>query len=77
MVYASGQVVGVGDRVLIEHGKTEGVVEQVVESNAALIELGLEPNGEFGVLIKAVPFGLVFWQINEPRDPIIFLKRAY
>ena len=76
MFYASRQVVEIGDGVLIEHGKTEGVVEHILESNAALIEWGLKPNGEFGILIKTAPFGLVFWQIENFHDPIIFVKRS-
>jgi len=77
MFYASGQVVEIGDRVLIEHGRTEGIVEHVIESKAALIEWGLEPNGEFGILIKAAPFGLVLWQIEDSHDPIVFVERSY
>lgn len=76
MHYSSGELAQVGDKVLIEHGQTEGIVEHLIDSNNALVEWGMEPNGEFGLLIAAAPFGLVFWKIEELYDPVILVRRA-
>ena len=73
MKYATGEEVKVGDRVLIELGRTEGIVESVVETPKQMQELGVD---EAGISIESAPFGLVFWPLSEVEDPVIFKERA-
>lgn len=65
----TGEEVQVGDQVLIENGKTKGVVHSVIETPAQMQEWGVD---EFGVLIESAPFGLVFWPSSEVDDPVVF-----
>lgn len=53
-----GNPVRVGDAVLIESGRTSGVVEAVIETAEDMGKWQVE---EPGVLVKTEPFGLVFW----------------
>jgi len=72
MRYKSGEVVELGDLVLIEKGKTPGRVHAIVESDADMKEWGLD---EAGISIESKPFGLVFWPEAEVNDPVIFKNR--
>jgi hypothetical protein len=72
MRYKTGEIVKVGDSVLIENGKTPGVVYSVVETPIHIKEWGLE---EAGLSIESEPFGLVFWPKTEEDDPVIFVAR--
>jgi hypothetical protein len=72
MKYVTGEEVEVGDQVLIENGKTEGVVHAVVETLTQMQEWGVD---EPGLSIKSAPFGLVFWPSSETEDPVIFKGR--
>lgn len=56
MTYLDGTQVMTGDAVLIEHGKTPGVIVAVVETER-VAEFNV---AEAGVMIKAAPFGLVY-----------------
>lgn len=73
MKYQSGEIIEVGDHVLIEHGKTPGIVEFVIESEK---DIKLWDLDEAGVLLKSAPFGAVFWPIAEIDDPVIFVSRG-
>ena len=56
MTYLDGTEVMAGDALLIERGKTHGVIIAVVETEG-VAEFNVE---EPGVMIKAAPFGLVY-----------------
>jgi hypothetical protein len=72
MKYQSGEDIQVGDFVLIEFGKTEGVVKTIIDSIEMAREFNLE---ETGLLLESEPFGLVFWPMTETEDPVVFLSR--
>ena len=64
----------VGDSVLIEDGKTPGIIVEIIESDSEQKNYGME---EPGVVMESPPFGLVFWPVSVfANDPIIFLRRA-
>ncbi len=73
MEYITGELIQIGDKVLIEDGTTEGTILAIVENSTQMQEWGVN---ETGVLIKALPFGLVFWPLPDSDDPIIFKQRA-
>mgnify|MGYP001544806441 CR=1 FL=1 len=73
MNYSSGEEIRVGDHVLIERGKTPGAIEHIVDSEHDKRSWNLD---ELGVLIRANPFGTVFWPIEEKDDPVVFVSRA-
>lgn len=73
MNYITGEEVKTGDRVLIEGGKTSGVVYAIVETNLQMQEWGVD---ELGMVINSLPFGLVFWPHLEINDPVIFAARC-
>lgn len=73
MEYLTGELIQIGDKVLIEDGTTEGTILAIVENSTQMQEWGVN---ETGVLIKALPFGLVFWLLPDSDDPIIFKQRA-
>ena len=73
MKYLSGEEIEVGDNVLIENRRTPGVVECVIETDQDMKEWNLD---ERGVLLKSLPFGSVFWPIEEKDDPVIFVSRG-
>jgi hypothetical protein len=56
MNYLDGTEVMIGDAVLIEHGKTPGMIVAVVEQDR-VAEFNVEGSG---VMIRAAPFGLVY-----------------
>lgn len=72
MNYSSGERIQIGDNVLIENGRTPGIVEQIIESEKDLEVWNVE---EKGVLVLSKPFGAVFWPIGEKDDPAIFVSR--
>jgi hypothetical protein len=71
--YPTGEIAETGDAVLIEHGRTPGQVDVVIVSIEQQQEWGLE---EPGLMIKAQPFGLVFWPHSERIDPVKFVARG-
>lgn len=73
MKYLTGETVKIGDRVLIENGKTTGIVSSVVETVSQMQEWGVD---EYGLSIESAPFGLVFWPLSEVEDPVIFKGRS-
>ncbi|HCE6863657.1 TPA: hypothetical protein NHP29_000199 [Pseudomonas aeruginosa] len=72
MKYLTGETVELGDLVLIESGKTLGVVYAIIETPEDALNWGL---GEAGISIEAEPFGLVFWPQSETEDPVRFISR--
>ena len=63
----------VGDTVLIEHGRTPGMISELIQANADLKQWNVT---EPGVMIKSTPFGLVFLPISTfTDDPIVFVAR--
>ena len=73
MKYATGDEMKIGDQVLIENGKTEGIVHSVVQTDEEMHDWNVD---EAGVLIESAPFGLVFWPLSETEDPVVFKNRA-
>jgi hypothetical protein len=73
ITYADGTEIKVGDSVLIEHGRTPGVVTEVLEGTAEFAQWNVE---EPGVMIKSPPFGMVFWPLSKfAQDPIVLVAR--
>jgi len=72
MNYLSGEIIQVGDNVLIEQQKTAGVVEFIVETDKDMKEWNIN---EQGILLKSEPFGSVFWPFEEKNDPVVFVSR--
>jgi len=72
MNYSTGEVVEIGDSVALEHGKTPGVVQVVIETPQQIEEWGLD---EPGIMVESEPFGWVFWPTSETYDPVIFIAR--
>jgi len=71
--YQDGTQIQVGDSVLIERGRTPGIIIQVIESFSDLTQWNLE---EPGVMIKSQPFGLAFFPVSSfDDDPIVFIDR--
>ena len=70
MTYLDGTEVMAGDAVLIEHGKTHGVIVAVVETER-VAEFNVE---EPGVMIKAAPFGLVYIPASKFGDQGLSFK---
>jgi hypothetical protein len=59
--------------VLLEHGKTSGTVELVVETTAEMQAIGVT---ERGVMLLSPPFGRVYlpdWSLRD--DPLVFVCR--
>jgi len=70
MTYLDGIEVMAGDSVLIEHGKTPGVIVAVVETER-VAEFNVE---ESGVMVKAEPFGLVYMPASMFGDQGLSFK---
>lgn len=72
MNYLSGEVISIGDHVMLERGKTPGQVVDVITVESQIRQLKVE---EPGVMIKSAPFGLVFWPLASD-DPLVFVSRG-
>ena len=72
MKYSNGLFAKIGDIVLIENGKTEGVVEDIIDTKQGMEFWGVK---EKGLMIKAKPFGLVFWVMDD-EERIVFVERG-
>ena len=70
--YPTGEVVQIGDDVLIENGVTFGSVEHIIETDKDMAEWNVS---EPGVILKSKPFGSVFWPIEKDDGSIIFVSR--
>lgn len=72
--YEDGTEMKVGDSVLIEEGRTPGVITHIIESTAKQSEWNVQ---EPGVIIKPPPFGLVFIPTATfKEDPVLLVQRA-
>ncbi|RYY80262.1 MAG: hypothetical protein EOO69_02400 [Moraxellaceae bacterium] len=72
MNYLTGEIIKIGDGVLIEHRKTIGTVVSIIELSEDMQNWGVD---EQGVMIEAKPFGLVMWSHKDISDPLIFKNR--
>lgn len=73
-VYPDGSKVMIGDSVLFERGRTEGVVELIVISGEQMRDINVE---EPGVMLKSPSFGRVYlplWSLKE--DSLILVSRV-
>ena len=71
--YADGTPIQVGDRVLIEHGQTDGIVELVIVTPQDIAAFGTR---EPGVMLLSEPFGRVYWCLDDDQDPVVFVARG-
>jgi len=70
--YDDGTEVQVGDSVLLEHGRTPGVVTSIIVSEAEIKATNVD---EPGIMLRSPPFGLVFlpkWSLET--DPLQFVS---
>ncbi len=72
MKYFSKESVKIGDIVLIEKGKTKGIIEDIIDTKEKMEFWGVK---EKGLMIKAKPFGLVFWAMDD-EERIVFVERG-
>jgi hypothetical protein len=72
--YQDGADVLVGDIVLIESGKTPGIVDRIITSDEEAKSINVD---EVGVMLISPPFGLVFFSKHWlQQDPLRFVSRA-
>jgi len=72
--YADGSDVRVGDAVLIEDGRTQATVVDVVVTQEQMRQTGVNVPG---VMLKSAPFGLVYLPSDLlAEDPLYFVSRA-
>ena len=64
--YADGTAAQIDDRVLIEHGRTAGIVELAIVAPDQIAEWGV---GKPGLMLLSEPFGRVFghWITRRTR----------
>ena len=89
--YADGTLAAVGDRVLIERGRTKAVVESLCyteealaiarESSIAVLRIAFGRAPDFGpegpsALLLAAPFGRIAWYFDNDIDPMRFVRRG-
>jgi hypothetical protein len=72
--YQDGMEMRVGDSVLIEQGRTPGVITDLIESAAERSEWNVQ---EPGVMIESPPFGLLFVPTSMfEAHPVLLVQRA-
>ncbi|MDO8961059.1 MAG: hypothetical protein Q7V02_03085 [Methylophilus sp.] len=72
--YDDGSDVLLGDNVLIENGKTPGVVELIITTEEEAKNINVD---EVGIMLKSPPFGLVYFSKHWlEQDPLRFVSRA-
>lgn len=72
--YLDGSAIVVGDSVLIENGRTEATVVQVVATAEQQREWGVEFPG---VMLESAPFGLLYLPTEFlVEEPLQFVSRA-
>jgi hypothetical protein len=72
--YPDGSDVNVGDSVLLENGRTPGIVEFIVVTPEEMKATNVQ---EPGVMLKSPPFGRIYlpkWSLQE--DPLRLVSRA-
>ena len=70
MIYQSGQFVELGDRVVVENGKTPGIVHAIIETKEQMKQWSVD---EIGLLLESKPCGLLFWP--ESEGPAVLVCR--
>jgi hypothetical protein len=72
--YQDGSDVLVGDNVLIENGKTPGIVDRIITNDEEAKNINVD---EVGIMLKSPPFGLVYFSKHWlQQDPLRFVSRA-
>ena len=72
--YQDGSEVLIGDNVLIEQGKTPGVVNLIITTEDEAKGINVD---EVGIMLKSPPFGLVYYSKHWlEEDPLSFISRA-
>jgi hypothetical protein len=72
--YQDGSDVLVGDNVLIENGKTPGIVDRIITNDEEAKNINVD---EVGIMLKSAPFGLVYFSEHWlQQDPLRFVSRA-
>jgi len=72
MKYENGEEIKRGDNILIENGKTKGIIYDIIDS---LDKQKFWNVNTYGVMIESKPFGLVFWSLDDV-DKIKFINRV-
>ncbi|MCF6317959.1 MAG: hypothetical protein L3J83_01590 [Proteobacteria bacterium] len=70
MKYKSGKSVNLYDRVVIENGKTPGIVHAIIETADDMKQWGVN---EAGLMLESKPFGMLFWPVTE--EPAVLFRR--
>jgi hypothetical protein len=74
IAYQDGTEMKVGDSVLIERGRTPGVILELIDSVSEQRDSNVD---EPGVMIKSPPFGLVFIPASMfAEHPVVLVERA-
>ena len=72
--YQDGSEVLIGDNVLIEQGKTPGVVNLIITTEDEAKGINVD---EVGIMLKSPPFGLVYYSKHWlEEDPLSFISRS-
>ena len=72
--YQDGSDILIGDHVLLENGKTPGVVDRIITTKVEAKDINVE---EVGIMLKSPPFGLVYLPKHWlEEDPLRFVSRA-
>lgn len=72
--YPGGTPFLVGDRLLIEHGRTPATIEHPIISDEEMASWGLE---EPGLMLLSPSFGRVFWPFDVmDHDAPVFVSRG-
>ena len=74
MLYATGEVIEVGDAVIIEHGRTPGTVRTIIDTQQLMDEWNVS---EPGTLVEAEPFGIVFWPQSDTVSPVRLTRKGH
>ena len=72
--YSDGSEIQIGDSVLLENGRTPGIVDYIVLTSEEMKSTNVE---EPGIMLKSPPFGLVYLtQSWLADDPLLLVSRA-
>jgi hypothetical protein len=70
--YSDGVSLQVGDRVRLEDGRWNGIVEELVDSKGAAAHWG----SDHGVLVRFDEVGLVFYPDGIEPDVVLVARRS-